>query len=85
MSAAPRLPAPLPPIHRSSMGSQSWAGHPLWRPVRRMLKGRAPRSWERAPKDRHFMLRRVMLLLLVILGAVIGGVAYRWLGKEEPA
>ncbi|HEY9237455.1 MAG TPA: glucans biosynthesis glucosyltransferase MdoH, partial [Burkholderiaceae bacterium] len=72
MSAAPRLPAPLPPIHRSSMGSQSWAGHPLWRPVRRMLKGRAPRSWERAPKDRHFMLRRVMLLLLVILGAVIG-------------
>ncbi|CAM5797040.1 glucans biosynthesis glucosyltransferase MdoH [Rhizobacter fulvus] len=66
------LPVPLPPIHRRSMAAQSWAGHPLWRPVRRLLKGRAPRSWEGAPNDRHFMLRRVGLMLLVILGAVIG-------------
>ncbi|MES2994254.1 MAG: glucans biosynthesis glucosyltransferase MdoH [Pseudomonadota bacterium] len=66
------LPVPLPPVHRRSMASQSWAGHPLWRPVRRVLKGRSPRSWEGVPNDRHFMLRRVLLMLLVVFGAVIG-------------
>ena len=72
--AQPRaVPAVLPPIHRRSMAEQAWAGHPFWRPVRRLLKGRrTPQSWEGAPKDRHFMLRRVLLMVLVILGAVIG-------------
>ena len=63
---------PLPPIRRSSMASQSWAGHPLWRPVRRLLNGRAARAWDNGHAERHFMLRRVLLLVLVTLGAVIG-------------
>ena len=62
----------MPPIHRSSMAEQAWAGHPLWRPVRRLLKGRAPRSWESHPTERPLMLRRVLLLVLVALGAIIG-------------
>ena len=63
--------APLPPIHRSSMASQAWAGHPLWRPVRRLLKGRAPQTWE-DDLERPPMLRRALLLVLVALGAIIG-------------
>jgi len=63
---------PMPPIHRRSMAQQRWAGHPLWRPVRRLLKGRAPQTWESANPDRHLMLRRVLLLVLVALGAIIG-------------
>jgi membrane glycosyltransferase len=63
--------APLPPIHRSSMASQSWAGHPLWRPVRRLLNGRAPQSWQ-DDLDRPPMLRRALLLVLVALGAIVG-------------
>ena len=66
------LTPPLPAIHRSSMASQTWAGHPLWRPVRRALKGREARTWDNGHADRHFMLRRVLLLLLVALGAIIG-------------
>jgi membrane glycosyltransferase len=61
----------MPQIHRSSMASQSWAGHPLWRPVRRLLKGRAPQTWEDHP-ERSPMLRRVLLVVLVVLGAVVG-------------
>ena len=45
---------PMPPIHRSSMASQTWAGHPLWRPVARLLKVRAPRTWDNGHADRHF-------------------------------
>jgi len=62
----------MPPIHRSSMAEQAWAGHPLWRPVRRLLKGRAPRTWESHPSERPLMLRRVLLLVLVALGAILG-------------
>ena len=68
MSGQPALPA----IHRSSMASQEWAGHPLWRPVRRLLRGRPARTWDNGHADRHIMLRRVLLLLLVALGAIIG-------------
>ena len=49
---------PMPPIHRSSMAAQAWAGHPLWRPVRRLLKGRAPQTWKADPIERPMMLRR---------------------------
>jgi len=62
---------PLPAIHRSSMRAQEWAGHPLWRPVRRLLKGRG-RQWVRPDAGPVMMLRRVLLLVLVALGAVIG-------------
>ena len=63
---------PMPPIHRSSMAAQAWAGHPLWRPVRRLLKGRAPQTWKADPIERPMMLRRALLLVLVTLGAIIG-------------
>lgn len=71
---APPLPeAPMPPIHRSSMAPEDWAGHPLWRPIRRLFKGRSPQPWAR-PGTEHppLMLRRVLLLVLVLLGAAIG-------------
>ncbi|MDP9044281.1 MAG: glucans biosynthesis glucosyltransferase MdoH, partial [Pseudomonadota bacterium] len=65
--------SPMPPIHRSSMAPDDWAGHPLWRPVRRLLKGRPPRPWARDDQDEPpLMLRRVLLLVLVLLGASVG-------------
>ncbi len=36
------------------------------------MNGRAARSWDNGHSDRHFMLRRVLLLVLVTLGAIIG-------------
>jgi membrane glycosyltransferase len=48
-----------------------WAGHPLLRPLRRLLGYRAPDH--RNPADvRPLMLRRVALLALVALGAIVG-------------
>jgi len=63
---------PMPPIHRSSMAAQAWAGHPLWRRVRQLLKGRAPHTWRADPVEHPLMLRRALLLALVALGAIIG-------------
>jgi membrane glycosyltransferase len=64
-------PQAHPPIHRSSMVATPWAGHPLLRPLRRLLGYRAPTH--RQPGDtRPLMLRRVMLLALVALGAIVG-------------
>ena len=60
-----------PPIHRSSMVPNPWAGHPLLRPLRRLLGYRAP-SHRRADDARPLMLRRVMLMVLVAIGAVVG-------------
>jgi membrane glycosyltransferase len=63
----------MPQIHRSSMAPDGWAGHPLWRPVRRLFKGRPPRPWAQAGVAKPpLMLRRVLLLVLVVLGATIG-------------
>ena len=60
-----------PPVHRASMLPRPWAGHPLLRPLRRLLGYRAPDH--RRPDDaRPLMLRRVALLVLVALGAVVG-------------
>jgi len=64
--------APLPPIHRSSMASQAWAGHPLWRPVRRLLKGPAAQTWRNDHERSPMLWRRVLLLVLVALGAIVG-------------
>ena len=65
---------PMPAIHRSSMALHPWAGHPLWRPVRRLLKGRAPRPWaeEGGDVERPLLMRRVLLLTLVLFGAFTG-------------
>ena len=63
---------PMPPIHRSSMAEQAWAGHPLWRPVRRLLKSKPPQTWRAEPGKRPLLLRRGLLLVLVTLGAIIG-------------
>ena len=40
--------------------------------MRRLLKGRVPRARNIGRADRHFMLRRVALILLVALGAIVG-------------
>ncbi|HEY8706628.1 MAG TPA: glucans biosynthesis glucosyltransferase MdoH, partial [Burkholderiaceae bacterium] len=66
-----RSGAPLPAIQRRSMASQAWAGHPLWRPLRRLLKGRVPQTWQ-SDAERPLRLRRVLLLVLVTFGAIIG-------------
>ena len=65
--------SPLPAMHRSSMVAHTWAGHPFWRPIRRLSKGRTIPPW-RGEKvvERTLLLRRVLLLVLVTLGAVIG-------------
>jgi membrane glycosyltransferase len=61
----------LPPAHRSSMVPRPWAGHPLLRPLRRLFGYRTPSY--RVPEDkRPMMLRRVVLLVLVVIGAIIG-------------
>ena len=61
-----------PAIRRSSMVPQAWAGHPLWRPVRRLFGKRRVQGWESAHPDRHLRPRRVLLLVLVAFGATIG-------------
>ena len=54
------------------MHFEAWAGHPLVRTGRRLIGRGAPRR-VRAPHDtRPLMLRRLVLLAFVILGAVIG-------------
>jgi membrane glycosyltransferase len=63
---------PLPPIHRSSMAEQAWAGHPFWRPVKRLLKGRPTTTWKNEAGLRPLLVRRVLLLVLVAFGAAIG-------------
>ncbi len=61
-----------PPLMRSAMPAQPWAGHPLSRPFRRLL-GRGPRPRPAAAGDvRPLMLRRLVLLILVMLGAFVG-------------
>ena len=64
-----------PPLVRSSMPAEPWAGALLGRPLRRLL-GRGPRSSRpRAGDIRPLMLRRLVLLVLVLLGAFVGTLA----------
>jgi membrane glycosyltransferase len=63
---------PLPPISRASMVPHPWAGHPLLRPLRRILGYKAPQPWRSATDKRPLMLRRVLLLVLVVIGAIVG-------------
>ncbi|HEY4068404.1 MAG TPA: glucans biosynthesis glucosyltransferase MdoH [Burkholderiaceae bacterium] len=60
-----------PPIHRSSMVPKPWAGHPFLRPLRRLFGHKIP-NYRQAGDDRPLMLRRVALLVLVALGAIVG-------------
>ncbi|HEV7577238.1 MAG TPA: glucans biosynthesis glucosyltransferase MdoH [Caldimonas sp.] len=65
-------PLPQPPLERSSMPAVPWAGSPWGRPLRRLL-GRLPRVPKRRASDaRPLMLRRLVLLVLVVLGAYVG-------------
>jgi membrane glycosyltransferase len=67
-----QAPVAHPPLHRTSMHAEPWAGAPLLRPFRRLL-GRGPRRFVPAPGDhRPLMLRRLVLLALVLLGAWVG-------------
>jgi membrane glycosyltransferase len=63
---------PQPAIHRRSMVPPAWAGHPLVRPVRRALGRRPPQPWRSTAGANPLMLRRVLLLVLVALGAIVG-------------
>lgn len=67
---------PHPSIqHRGSMVPQPWAGHPLMRPLRRLLGGRAaPAAASPAASQaaQPLMLRRAALLILVVIGAIAG-------------
>jgi len=63
---------PHPPLVRRSMPAEPWAGHPLGRPFRRLL-GRAARPARRHSGDvRPLMLRRLVLLILVLVGGFVG-------------
>lgn len=73
MSAGPQRPSAHPPLQRSTMRAERWAGPLLLRPLRQLL-GRGPKYPERAPGDRRpLMLRRLLLIVLVFLGAWVGG------------
>ena len=62
-------PVPQPPYARASMHFEAWAGHPAVRTGRRLIGRGAPRR-VRAPHDtRPLMLRRLVLLAFVVLGA----------------
>jgi membrane glycosyltransferase len=66
------LPPPLPPLVRRSMSAEPWAGSPFGRPLRRLL-GHGPRTPPARRGDvRPLMLRRLVLLVLVVLGAFVG-------------
>jgi membrane glycosyltransferase len=65
-------PQPQPAIHRVSMVPQPWAGHPFMRPLRRLMGYRSASPWRSAADARPLMLRRVMLLVLVVFGAIVG-------------
>jgi membrane glycosyltransferase len=63
---------PHPPISRSSMRAEPWAGSPLRRCLRRLV-GRGTQRTHRSEGDhRPVMLRRLLLLALVVLGAWVG-------------
>ena len=65
-------PVAHPPLQRSSMPAVPWAGSPFRRPLRRLL-GRAPRVPRRRASDRRpLMVRRLVLLVLVLVGAFVG-------------
>ena len=75
--------APFPPIARASMHTEPWAGHPLRRALRR-LAGHASHPVARDPHDhRPLMLRRLLLLGFVVLGAVFGTHAMVQILPEE--
>ncbi|MEO6030348.1 MAG: glucans biosynthesis glucosyltransferase MdoH, partial [Burkholderiaceae bacterium] len=67
----------LPEMQRASMVPLRWAGHPLLRGLYRMLGYGAPRPPRAAADTRPLMLRRVALLVLVVLGAIVGTSAMR--------
>ncbi len=72
----PLTPA-LPPVQRASMVPLRWAGHPLSRLLYRLLGHGAPRPPRAASDSRPLVLRRVALLALVLLGAIVGTSAMR--------
>ena len=64
--------AAQPPIRRASMVPLPWAGHPLLRPLRRLFGYRPAQPWRATLDERPLMLRRVLLAVLVALGAIVG-------------
>ena len=64
--------AAQPPICRASMVPLPWAGHPFLRPLRRLFGYRPAQPWRATLDERPLMLRRVLLAVLVALGAIVG-------------
>jgi membrane glycosyltransferase len=63
---------PQPPMRRASMVPLPWAGHPLLRPLHRLFGYRPREPWRNASDVRPLLMRRVLLLALVMLGAAFG-------------
>lgn len=68
---------PMPLHRRASMVPAEWAGHPIGRPFRRMSGKTSAQPWRDEPHARSsrtpsLMWRRVLLLVLVAFGAIIG-------------
>jgi membrane glycosyltransferase len=54
------------------MVPQPWAGHPLLRPLHRLIGYRRAEPWRATADARPLMWRRVLLIALVALGAAVG-------------
>ncbi|HEX2541594.1 MAG TPA: glucans biosynthesis glucosyltransferase MdoH [Caldimonas sp.] len=63
---------PQPALSRQAMVPEPWAGHPLGRLFQRLLGRSARRPARRASDRRPPMLRRLVLLVLVLIGAYVG-------------
>ena len=72
MNSLTPVTAAQPPIQRASMVPVPWAGHPFLRPLRRLAGYRPPQPWRATMDARPLMLRRVLLAVLVALGAIVG-------------
>ena len=65
-------PIAQPPLQRRSMRAEAWAGHPLGRLARRAVHGKSPHPIASEGDRRPLMFRRVLLLVLVSIGAIVG-------------
>ncbi len=65
-------PVAHPPLARQAMLAEPWAGRPFSRPLRRLLGHEPRRPARRASDRRPLVLRRLVLLVLVLIGAYVG-------------
>ena len=63
---------PHPPLVRGAMPARPWAGPLLARPFKRLRQGAPVRAPARGSDVRPMMVRRLVLIVLVLIGAFIG-------------